>query len=86
MIFKTIIGILNGETENVRRVCEDIKKRDGSFSFEIFKPTVPELSEKFENLLVLYSSSRDAANRRGGWFKHKCRNAKLGSYFWVKEF
>lgn len=84
MIFKTIIGIMNEQTENVRRVCEDIRKKDPSFSYEIFEPTVAALREKFENLLVLYSPTKEEAQKRGGWFIHKCRGAKLPNYFWTK--
>ncbi len=86
IMFKTLIGVADGQTANVLKVCEDIKKRDSSFDYEIFKPTVPELREKFESLLVLYSATKEMANKRGGWFIHKCRGAKLANYFWVKEF
>ncbi len=85
-MFKTIIGIPNGETTNVIKICKDIEQRDPTFSYEIFEPAIPKLREKFENLLVLYFPTKDIANRWGGWFKHKCRNAKLADYFWVKEF
>ncbi len=84
-MFKTIIGIPNGETTNVLKVCNDIKKRDLTFSYEIFEPTVSELRKKFENLLILYSTTEDEAKKRGGWFIHKCRAAKLSNYFWLKE-
>ncbi len=84
-MFKTIIGIPPGQTENTLKVCSDIKKKDRSFNYELLEPKVAELKEKFENLLILYSDTEEMANKRGGWFKHKCRNAKLSPYFWVKE-
>ncbi len=91
-MFKAFIGIPKGETEKVRTVCEDIKKRDSTFAYDIMKTTLESkdkdgiaLKDKFENLLVLYSSTLDDANKRAGWFIHKCTNAKLANYFWVKE-
>ncbi len=85
MIFKTIIGIPNGETGKVHQICEDIKKRDSSFKYEIYEPSVLKLREKFENLLILFSSTEDEAKRRGGWFIHKCNRAKVAEYFWIKK-
>ncbi len=29
--------------------------------------------------------TEEEANRRGGWFIHKCKNAKVAGYFWVKN-
>lgn len=84
-MFKTIIGIPPGQTENILKVCSDFKKKDSSLNYELFEPNVPELKEKFEKLLVLYSDTKEKANKLGGWFVHKCRNAKLSHYFWVKE-
>ena len=85
MFFKTIIGIQKGETENVRKVCEDIKRRDSSFQYEIYEPSVKKLREKFENLLILLFSTEIEAKRWGGWFIHLCREAKIGDYFWIKK-
>ena len=85
MIFKTIIGIPKGETENVCKVCEDIKKRDSSFQYEIYEPSVKKLREKFENLLILFLPTEREAKRWGGWFIHLCRKAKLANYFWIKK-
>lgn len=83
--YRAIIGIPRGETTNVKKVCVDISKRDPSFVFEIFKPTVPKISGKFENLLFLYSDSQKDVMKRAGWFLHKCKNAKVSSYFWVRK-
>jgi hypothetical protein len=83
--FRAILGIPRGETAKVKKVCSDIKKRDPSFFYEIFKPTVPDIREKFENLLFLYSSSKADVMHRAGWFLHKCKNARVSNYFWVKK-
>jgi hypothetical protein len=83
--FRAIIGIPRGETAKVKKVCSDIEKRDPSFFYEIFKPTVPEIREKFENLLFLDSHSKAVAMRNAGWFIHLCKNARVSSYFWVKK-
>jgi hypothetical protein len=90
-LFKTFIGIPKGQTANIKKVCEDIKKKDVTFNYSIIKTTSEavdkdgiKLKDKFENLLVLSSTTLDEANKRGGWFIHKCSNAKLASYFWVK--
>ncbi len=91
-MFKAFIGIPKGQTDNVRKVCEDIEKKDATFEYKIMKSTFEakdkdgiSLKDKFENLLVLYSPTLDDVNKRAGWFIHKCSNAKFASYFWVKE-
>ncbi len=84
-MFKTIIGIPAGQTSNVIKICNDILKRDRAFYYELVEPSVKDLKEKFESLLILYSPTKKMANERGGWFIHKCRDAKLADYFWVKE-
>ena len=63
-MFKAFIGIPNGETEKVRKVCEDIKKKDVTFKYDIMKTTLEAkdkngiaLKDKFENLRVLYFHS-----------------------------
>ncbi len=83
--FRAIIGIPKGETANVQKVCSDIKKRDPGFFYEIFEPKVPKIKKKFENLLFLDSYSRADAMHRAGWFIHRCKNAKVSNYFWVKK-
>jgi hypothetical protein len=85
MMYKTVIGILRGETQKITQVCEDIKKRDSSFDYYIVKPTVKKIKAKFENVLVILSDSEHQAASRGGWFIHRVRNAKLPDYFWIKK-
>ena len=77
-MFKTIIGVMEGQTDN-------IKKRDPTFEYSLMKPQVESLKRKFESLLIINSSTEEEANRRGGWFIHKCKNAKVAGYFWVKS-
>lgn len=84
-MFKTIIGVPSGETSNIIKVCDDFLKKDRTCYFEIVEPSVKKLKEKFESLLIVYSPTKEMANKRGGWFIHKCRDAKLAGYFWVKE-
>jgi hypothetical protein len=84
-MFKTIIGVPAGETSNIIKICKDIMKNDRTFYYEVTEPSVEALKQKFESLLILYSPSKKMANERGGWFIHKVRDAKLASYFWVKE-
>jgi hypothetical protein len=84
-MYKTIIGVLEGQTDNTRKVCENIKKKDSTFGYKIIKPGVESLKDKFESLLIIYSQTEEEGNRRGGWFIHKCTNAKLSDYFWVKK-
>ncbi len=83
--YRAIIGIPPGETANVKKVCSDIKVKDPSFIYEIFKPTVPEIRKKFENLLFLDSHSKAIVMRNAGWFLHRCKNARVSNYFWVKK-
>ncbi len=84
-MFKTIIGVLQGETQKIIKICEDIRKKDSTFDFYIVIPTVKEIKDKFESVLVICSSTKKRANQWGGWFIHKCHDAKVASYFWVKE-
>ncbi len=84
-VFKTMIGIMEGQIENVKKVCEGIKSRDQTFEYMIVEPEVPSIRRKFERLLIIHSNTNEEANRRGGWFIHCCKNAKVSSYFWVKE-
>ncbi len=83
-MFKTMIGIMQGQTDNVKKVCEGIKGIDKTFEYMIVEPEVPSIKRKFERLLIITSTTKEDANRRGGWFIHKCKNAKVSNYFWVK--
>ncbi len=67
-------------------------KKDVTFRYDIMKTTLGAkdkdgiaLKDKFENLLVLSSSTLNDVNRRAGWFIHKRNSAKFADYFWVKE-
>jgi hypothetical protein len=55
------------------------------FEYSILNPQVESLKRKFESLLIIHSNTEEEANRRGGWFIHKCKNAKVSGYFWVKS-
>lgn len=80
--YVTKIGIIEeSEVENVRTVCENIHKKDETFVFEIKDTVMP----KFVKILSIYSDSKEMANKRGGWFKHKMKDAKVADYFWVRE-
>ena len=80
--FVTKIGIIEEqEIEKVREVCENIQKKDETFIFEIKDTKLP----KFVKVLAIYSDSREMANKRGGWFKHKLKDAKVADYFWTRE-
>lgn len=83
--YRAILGIPPGETAKVKKVCWDVQKRDHGFFYEIFKPTVPEIRAKFENLLFLDSFSKKDVSKRAGWFLHRCKNARVSDYFWVKK-
>ncbi|HMB45765.1 MAG TPA: hypothetical protein VKL21_08085 [Candidatus Methanoperedens sp.] len=84
-MYKTMIGILHGETQKIIKICEDIAAKDNSFAYYIIRPTVKEIKYKFENVLVLLSDSEKEAKSRGGWFIHRCENAKIPDYFWIKK-
>jgi len=66
--------------ENVKKVCEDIWLRDLSFEYQIFQNFLP----KGDLVLVIFSSDKDTAIRRGVWMcKKALKGNKLG--YWVKE-
>lgn len=84
--FKTMIGIIDkDEVDKVRKVCDDIWIQDSSFRFKIVNPGTVELRKKFVSILILRSETKSMANKRGGWFIHKMKDAKISDYFWVKE-
>lgn len=86
MCFKTMIGILHGDSvPAVQTVCDDVSNRDETFRYRIVKPKDNELKKKFEAILIIYSDTKKEANSRGGWFIHSVRDAKLADYFWVKS-
>ena len=85
MCFNTMIGIIDkSEVARVRKVCEDIWVKDSSFKFKIVMPGSIELRAKFASILILKSETKDMANKRGGWFIHKMKDANISDYFWVK--
>ncbi len=50
------------------------------FEYSIMKLKVESLKRKFESLLIILSPTEKEANRRGSWFIHKCKNAKVADY------
>lgn len=80
-IYVTKVGIIEeSEIENVRIVCENIQKKDDTFIFEI-KDTA---FKNFVKVLAVYSTSKEMANKRGGWLVHRMKEAKVADYFWVQ--
>ena len=85
MCYKTMIGIYNqSDRINVEKVCRDIANKDVTFKFKIVNPGTTELREKFNAVLIIRSLNEEIANKRGGWFIHKVKDARIANYFWVK--
>lgn len=82
-MFKANIGVL-GLDADIRKVCEDIKKRDKTFNYEL-KPARGKLGVKFNCVLVIYDETEEGVNKRSGWFIHKMKDAKVANYYWVRE-
>lgn len=81
-IFVTKVGIIEeSEVEKVRTVCENIQKKDDTFIFEIKDTAFP----NFVKVLAVYSTSKEMANKRGGWIVHRMKDAKVANYFWTRE-
>ncbi len=76
---------MEGQTDNIKKICMTIKDKDPTFEYSIMKPQVEYLKCKFESLMIINSSTEEEANKRGGWFIYKCKNAKVAGYFWVKS-
>ena len=86
MCFKTMIGIIDsGDVAEVKKVCSDIWIRDSTFRFKVVMPGSQELRDKFASILILKSDTQEMADKRGGWFIHKMKDAKVADYFWTKE-
>jgi len=85
-MFKTMIGIINSsDVANVKKVCNDIWLKDSTFKFKTVMPGSSELRIKFASVLILTSDTKAMAEKRGGWFIHKMKDAKVADYFWTKE-
>jgi len=83
--FKTMFGVIEeSEINKLNKVCRDISLKDSTFSYVIKKPRAPELIKKFVGILIIYSDSEEMANKRGGWFLHVMKDAKVSDYFWIK--
>lgn len=82
-MYKAEIGIEKDNTDKVRKVCEDIKKRDESFVYDIIKSHSVFLG-RFENILVIFDTE-EGVNSRAGWFIHKMKDAKVSDFFISKE-
>lgn len=84
-MYKTMIGIPNGGDLNpLRVVCKNIRLKDNTFKFRVIIAK-GELAEKFKGILIIYSITKEMAEKRGGWFIHKMKDAKVADYFWTKE-
>lgn len=80
--YVTKVGIIEeSEIEKVRTVCENIQKKDDTFIFEIKDTSF----KNFVKVLAMYSTSKEMANKRGGWIVHRMKDAKVADYFWVRE-
>ena len=78
-MYRTYIGIKDEETKNkLESICRDINQRDPSFRFAIRKSTLP----KYKWLLIVGSSDKDTAHRRGMWLIKK--TGIEGLLYWVK--
>ncbi len=83
--WKTMFGIIEeSEINKLNKVCKDISLKDSTFSYAIKKPRTAGLIAKFVGILIIYSDSEEMANKRGGWFLHVMKDAKVSSYFWTK--
>lgn len=81
-MFRTNVGILSeDELSRVKKVCDDIKSKDSSFSFDIRRS----YSSNFKYILIIYSNDEHNAHVRGLWFTKKMKNAKVSEYYWVTE-
>lgn len=85
IMYKKAIGIPKGETENVIKVCNDIKSKHSDFDYAIIEPSsdVPDsegrtLKDKFEKMLIIKSDSERKVDGWRIWFLTRCKNAKLG--------
>ncbi len=87
-MYKAEIGIKKDNTDKVRKVCEDIMKRDDSFVYEIINShsvnSHSVFSGRFENILIIYDTE-ESVNSRAGWFIHKMKDAEVSDFFISKE-
>lgn len=83
MTWLTCIGF-NCCPEEIRRICEDIRRRDPTFKYAIYRPEKPPLSDSYSYVLIIESETREQAQRRGMWMVKKVKPLE-GSLYWVKE-
>jgi hypothetical protein len=83
IVYKAYIGVIS-EKKEIEKVCEDIKKKDSTFSYEIRLP-YKNLRNKFKWFLLVFDGDKNSLNQRAGWFIHKMKNAKVADYYWVRK-
>lgn len=66
--------------EKIREICFDIKEKDESFKFKIYRNVYPKV--KGSHLLIIFCSSKDEAHKKGTWFINK---TPFFERYWVKE-
>ena len=77
--YLTIFEIEDGREEEIKKILNDIREKDGSFRFKIYPNLYKE--GKTKKIAVIFSKDLDTAHKRGTWFMHK---VGIKSY-WVKE-
>lgn len=74
--FKTILYLKPDEVKLMRQICEDVQVKDDTFDFEIH-----ELEDSDELALIVKSSDRKQAHRRGIWLRKR-----IGEHFGRSTF
>ncbi len=81
-MLKTIIGVMEGQTDNIKKYVYELKDKDPTFEYSIMKPQIESLKRTFESPLIINSSTEEEANSRGGWFIHKY---KISTMYGIRD-
>lgn len=84
-MWKSTIGILDNNTEQIKQVCDDISAKDKSFKYSIQKASGVFINS-FKDVLIIFDLSRESIDKRSGWLIHKMKNAKVGNFYIVREY
>jgi len=83
--YKTCIGLSSSDNiDEILEVCRRIRDKDRTFRFRLHKlRDKDKLSKIFDYILIIASSDKDTAHRRGLYLINKV-NALKGKYYWVR--
>lgn len=80
MVWGTYVGLDSDEKrDRLEEICNNIRAKDNTFRFSLRRSNLPQ----YRWILIVWSSDRDQAHKRGMWLIHK--TGVDGLLYWVHE-